>query len=131
MSGAMPTPAAGTRRGAARSMAATMVVVAALALLGASRNPTSVRPVPTRLIVDPNTAPPAVLLALPRLGPKRVEAIVAARDQAAFQSLDDFDRRVRGIGPATLASLRPHLRIESKDARAPASASRQIARSSY
>lgn len=66
---------------------------------------------PPRLVVDPNTAPAAVLAALPSLGPKRVGAIVAAREAAPFRSLDDLDRRVKGIGPATLAAIRPHLEI--------------------
>ena len=70
------------------------------------------------LVVDPNTAPPEVLLALPRAGPKLVDAIVAARRQAPFTSLADLDARVRGVGPATLAALRPHLRIEPTPDRA-------------
>jgi competence protein ComEA len=41
-----------------------------------------------------------------------VQRIVEARTQAPFRSLDDLDARVRGIGPATIAALRPHLRIE-------------------
>lgn len=65
------------------------------------------------LVVDPNTAPPAVLGALPRLGPALVARIVAAREEAPFRSLDDFDDRVRGIGPATIAALRPHLRFRN------------------
>jgi DNA uptake protein ComE-like DNA-binding protein len=64
-----------------------------------------------RLVVDPNTAPAGVLGALPKLGPSLIGRIVTARDEAPFRSLDDFDERVRGIGPATLASLRPFLRI--------------------
>jgi competence protein ComEA len=64
------------------------------------------------LVVDPNTAPPEVLLALPRLGPALVRKLVAERAKAPFRSLDDLHRRVRGIGPATIAALRPHLRLE-------------------
>jgi competence protein ComEA len=67
------------------------------------------------LVVDPNTAPPAVLASLPKLGPALVERIVAARAEAPFQSLEDLDDRVKGIGPATIAALRPHLRFESVD----------------
>jgi competence protein ComEA len=70
-------------------------------------------PAPTPcLVVDPNRAPPEVLAALPKLGPALVGRIVEARDEAPFRSLEDFDLRVRGIGPATLAALRPHLEIE-------------------
>jgi hypothetical protein len=41
-----------------------------------------------------------------------VKRIVAARETAPFQSLDDLDTRVRGIGPATLAALSPFLQFE-------------------
>jgi competence protein ComEA len=73
------------------------------------------RPPAPRLIVDPNTAPAAVLGALPRIGPAMCGRIVAARDEAPFRSLEDLDARVRGIGPATLASLRPYLKVEPSD----------------
>jgi competence protein ComEA len=63
------------------------------------------------LVLDANSAPPEVLLALPRLGPALVGRIVAQRGQRRFSSLDDLDRRVRGIGPATAASIRPFLRF--------------------
>ena len=64
-----------------------------------------------RLRVDPNLAPRRVLLALPGLGPARVAAIESARAASPFRSLADLDRRVKGIGPATAASLEPHLRF--------------------
>lgn len=64
------------------------------------------------LVVDPNTAPAPVLMALPRLGPSLVGRIIAARTQAPFHSLDDLEARVRGLGPATIKALRPHLRID-------------------
>jgi competence protein ComEA len=64
-----------------------------------------------RLVVDPNTAPPAVLAALPSLGPGRVRAIVAAREAAPFRSLEDLDARVKGVGPATMAAIRPYLEV--------------------
>jgi competence protein ComEA len=63
------------------------------------------------LVVDPNTAPPDVLAALPRLGPVLVARIVAQRDRRPFASIDDLDARVKGIGPATVAAIRPYLRI--------------------
>jgi competence protein ComEA len=72
------------------------------------------------LIVDPNTASPEVLSALPKLGPALVGRLVAAREEAPFRSLDDLDARVRGIGPATLAALRPYLLIEPSGRRTPA-----------
>lgn len=64
------------------------------------------------LRVDPNTAPAGVLACLPRLGPTRVAALLAARRQQPFDSPGDLEHRVKGIGPATLAVLRPHLRFE-------------------
>jgi competence protein ComEA len=63
------------------------------------------------LVVDLNSAPAGVLGALPKLGPALVGRIVVARARAPFRSLDDFDERVRGIGPATIAALRRHVRI--------------------
>jgi competence protein ComEA len=73
-----------------------------------------VAPAP-RLVVDPNTAPPAVFHALPKLGPAMVGRIVAARAVAPFRSIDDLDARVRGIGPATRAALRPYLQFERSE----------------
>jgi competence protein ComEA len=80
-----------------------------------------------RLIVDPNTAPPVVLSALPHLGPAMVGRIVAEREKAPFRSLDDLDARVRGIGPVTAASLRPFLHIEGAETEAPVPALAQAA----
>jgi competence protein ComEA len=68
-----------------------------------------------KLVVDVNTAPGGVLLALPRLGPVLVGRIVAEREREPFHSLEDVDARVRGIGPATVAALRPHLRFVSEE----------------
>jgi DNA uptake protein ComE-like DNA-binding protein len=61
------------------------------------------------LSVDANSAPEPVLGALPGLGPVLSSRIVEARP---FRSLDDFDRRVYGIGPAKVAALRPFLRFD-------------------
>jgi competence protein ComEA len=61
------------------------------------------------LSVDANSAPAPVLGALPGLGPVLSGRIVEARP---FRSLDDFDRRVYGIGPAKVAGLRPFLRFD-------------------
>jgi DNA uptake protein ComE-like DNA-binding protein len=71
------------------------------------------RPPPDlQLVIDPNTAPAGVLTALPRLGPSLVGRIVDQRELQPFRSLDEVDQRVRGIGPATAASLRPFFRFE-------------------
>lgn len=68
------------------------------------------------LKLDPNVAPREVLAALPMLGPARVAAIEAARADAPFRSAEDLDRRVKGIGPATIAELRPFLRFDTTPA---------------
>src|SRR4051794_38273033 len=64
------------------------------------------------LRVDTNTVRPEILGALPRIGPTLVNAIVAERRITPYHSLDDLDRRVRRVGPATVAALRPYLRFE-------------------
>ena len=97
------------------------LVLIAICLLGSlafGRFPRTAEPRDSsdlRIVVDPNTAPSAVLLALPRLGPALVGRIVAQRETEPFRSLDDLDRRVKGIGPATIKSLRPYLNIERPD----------------
>ncbi|MDR3638492.1 MAG: helix-hairpin-helix domain-containing protein [Isosphaeraceae bacterium] len=84
---------------------------AVLMFLARDAGRTTPAPLPA-LVVDLNTAPREVLQALPRLGPVLVDRIVTAREEAPFRSLDDFDARVKGIGPATIAALRPYVRIE-------------------
>jgi competence protein ComEA len=81
---------------------------ASLRLGRESRGPFRAAPV---LVVDPNSAPPAVLGALPHVGGALVKKIVEQREIRPFQSLGDLRHRVRGLGPATLARLAPHLRI--------------------
>lgn len=58
--------------------------------------------------IDPNRADEAALRSLPGVGPVLAGRIVAARREAPFRSPEDL-LRVSGIGPATLAKLRPHL----------------------
>ncbi|MCA1686130.1 MAG: helix-hairpin-helix domain-containing protein [Planctomycetia bacterium] len=90
----------------------TSVALLLAASLAGLKSPEGRRPaIDPTLAVDPNTAPPQVLLALPRLGPVLVGRIVAERERRPFRSLDDFDARVRGVGPATAAGLRPFLRF--------------------
>ncbi len=69
-------------------------------------------------VIDPNTVPPPVLMALPRLGPTIVGRIVEAREERPLESPIDLQTRVKGIGPATIASLEPFLRFEA-DSRNP------------
>jgi DNA uptake protein ComE-like DNA-binding protein len=95
-----------------------MVVIPLALLLIASRLPESghaPRPVDLQLVVDPNSAPRGVLVALPRLGPVLVDRIITEREIRPFASLDDFDRRVKGIGPVTAASLAPYFKFEESE----------------
>lgn len=57
--------------------------------------------------IDLNAASVVELQRLPNVGPVTAQAIVAAREAKPFQSLDDFDRRVKGIGAKTVDKLRP------------------------
>lgn len=70
---------------------------------------------PQALRVDPNTAPEAVLLALPRIGPARAGAIVEARRRTVLRSPGDLDRQVRGFGPVTVRAVEPYLRFPDAD----------------
>lgn len=96
-----------------KTLLAGIALILAVALLLLSRNASGPAPreFPT-LTVNPNSAPAAVLSALPRIGPARARAILKARREGAFRSLDDFDRRVHGVGPATVVALRPYLRFD-------------------
>jgi len=62
---------------------------------------------PAGTLIDLDTADPRAIEALPRVGPALARRIVANRDSLGpFGSLDHL-RRVKGIGPATLAVLEP------------------------
>ncbi len=105
-----------SRKGAGLSpqiLLAAVAIVGAVALLATARQGPSEVPPPPDLVVEANTAPLGVLAALPNLGPSRVEAIAKAREARPFRSLDDLDRRVKGIGPATASGLRPFLRFDA------------------
>jgi hypothetical protein len=60
--------------------------------------------------IDLNRAPLDELRSLPGLGPTLTERVVADRP---YQTVDDLDR-VRGIGPKTIARLRPRLRVDAR-----------------
>ncbi len=62
-----------------------------------------------------NTAPPKALDALPGIGPALSERIVTYRStQRPFQRVDELER-VSGIGPKTLSTLRPMVRVTAPD----------------
>jgi len=58
--------------------------------------------------LDPTTASEVAWEALPAIGPKRAHAIVEARRLRMFCAPEHL-RRVPGLGPKTLAGLRPWL----------------------
>ncbi len=60
--------------------------------------------------IDPNSATVAQLESLPGVGPALASRIVEARAQSPFRNLADLDR-VKGIGPAKLEKLGPHLQF--------------------
>lgn len=70
-------------------------------------SPSAVEVDPPR--VDPNTATPEALDALPGIGPALARRIVTARVRGLrFRTADDL-ARVRGIGPRTVERLAPML----------------------
>jgi len=60
--------------------------------------------------IDPNTAPIASLVRLPGIGPSRAQAILDYRRTRTRRFACPADlTRVRGIGPATVATMTPYL----------------------
>ena len=75
------------------------------------RTAASDRPLEQAERIDPNRADLESLQRLPGVGAATAAAILAMRDSAGpFRSADDL-LRVRGIGPAKLARIRPHLAL--------------------
>lgn len=69
------------------------------------------RPLAADERLDPNRAPEVELDRLPGVGPSTARAIVASReDGGPFRWREDL-LRVRGIGPATLAKIAPHVAL--------------------
>ncbi len=96
------------RAAASMALAVSLAMLAVHAAMRTSRTEAPrVRPDP----VDVNAAGPDELGLLPRVGPSLAAAIVADRDaRGPFRSVADLDR-VRGIGPATLDGMRPHVTV--------------------
>jgi competence protein ComEA len=88
-----------------------LALAGGVALVIVGRGTNQAKPPSPSLVVDLNTAPPEVLATLPRLGPVLVERIVTARRDAPFRSLEELDARVKGIGPAAIAAIRPYVRF--------------------
>src|SRR5512135_1697695 len=89
----------GTRSGPKRAWLTVAAAVLALGLLAVSHSAAPADPAAPApdLVVDPNTAPPEVLGALPKVGPVLLRHLLAARAERPFRSLDDMDRRVRRV----------------------------------
>lgn len=96
----------------AQCLLATLAALLGLCLVALASSSRGVPPPLPALILDINTAPPQVLSVLPGLGPTLLGRIVAARGERPFRSLDDLDRRVKGVGPKTVAAWTPFLRVE-------------------
>ena len=101
-----------------RILLAVLAILMAAGLMAGSRRHRGSPATPpevaaTMLKVDPNTAAPEALAALPHIGPTLARRIADARAQGPFRSPDDLRARVRGIGPATLAKIEPYLRIDA------------------
>jgi competence protein ComEA len=117
---AQHTPVAETWPFEARALLVVVVFTIGIGLMtlcrdsgSSSKNAFMVAP---KLVLDPNSAPPQVLEALPTLGPALVRRWVAARSERPISSLADARRRVRGLGPASLAQIAPYLKFESESA---------------
>jgi competence protein ComEA len=62
-------------------------------------------------VVNVNTADAALLERLPGVGPALAARILAyRREHGPFRRVEDVEQ-VRGIGPRTLARMRPYLRL--------------------
>jgi competence protein ComEA len=65
---------------------------------------------PATKILDPNTATAEELVTLPEVGPTMANAIIAKRNEKPFTKADDL-LEVKGIGPKTLAKMKPRLKF--------------------
>jgi len=81
-------------------------IVAALVVAGMLAAVTEAR----AAAVDLNVASAAELEALPGIGAAKAAAIIEERQVRPFVSVEDLER-VRGIGPALVAELRPHVMV--------------------
>jgi competence protein ComEA len=89
-------------------------ILAALVVAGMLASATDAR----AAALDVNSASAAELEALPGIGAAKAAAIVEERQVRPFASIEDLER-VRGIGPALVAELRPHITVSPAAASKP------------
>jgi competence protein ComEA len=102
---------------ASRVLLAVLAIAAAVGLMaGRPGRPRAARPVLAAMVLrlDPNAATAEALEALPAIGPTLARRIVEAQADGPFRSPEDLQARVRGIGPATLARIKPYLRFDEE-----------------
>ena len=116
----MPAPADQTDTTPSRStrlLAAAVLLIAALAGLSIAQTRAPLAAIPATepipaLRLNINTATPAELQLLPRIGPTLAARIVEDREtNGPFESIEALDR-VKGIGPRTILTVRPYLTAE-------------------
>ncbi len=114
--GGWQPPAPGSTSRSTRLLAAGAVLLAAALGLATAPARAPLDAVPVAAVhtplIDLNAATAAELELLPRIGPKLAARIVEDRaTNGPFESVEALDR-VKGIGPRTVARVRPHVRVD-------------------
>ena len=111
-----------TKHHASRAVRAALAVCtsAAIALAVNATAAQAAEPPAAKLVVNINTATPEQLQALPGVGEVRALRIVAERKaKGGFKSVAEL-QDVRGIGPALLEKLSPHVVVSGPSKLGPA-----------
>jgi competence protein ComEA len=104
-----PPPSRARLRPAAVAVAALLLAAASGLLAGAAAAKASASGV-----VNVNTASAEELQLLPGVGAARAEAIIAVRQaRGGFKAVDELTD-VKGIGPAMLEKMRPHVTLSGR-----------------